>query len=409
MTFPLLIIVAAVVVVTFILIFRVQALATVLRGSDKPGLSNKINGFLFLVFFAAFAVGYIYYTLEGEYGLPTAASEHGIETDKLMVVTMVIISIAMLITNFLLMYFSFKYQHKDGYKAKFFPENHTLELVWTVVPALVLTYLVIQGEGVWTAITNPTKEMRAEKVELEIVGSQFKWEVRYPGVDGQLGSHQFEALSSENTFGINLSDERGYDDFQVTKIVLPKGKPVHFKIRAKDVIHSVFAPHFRSKMDAVPGMPTEFWFTPTQTTVEKREELASHARYGVADAEGNVPAESFNYEIACTEVCGRGHNSMRFVVEIVEEAVYDEWYAAQAKKAAFVVLSEEYIKENLPSNMKDIFAKKLDQFKEVEETPVLEATTEVISDTVVVEGEAAAEVEVEAETEGEHEGEHAQH
>jgi cytochrome c oxidase subunit 2 len=151
--------------------------------------------------------------------------------------------------------------------------------------------------------------MRAEKVELEIVGSQFKWEVRYPGLDGQLGSHQFEALSSENTSGINLSDERGYDDFQVTKIVLPKGKPVHFKIRAKDVIHSVFAPHFRSKMDAVPGMPTRFWFVPKKTTLEMREELQD---------------PDFNYELACAEVCGKGHFSMRMLVKVEDNFTYEK-------------------------------------------------------------------------------------
>ena len=395
MSTPLLLIAAALIGVILLLLFRVQALVAVLRGSDKkPGTSNKVNGFLFMLFFIAFAGGYIYYTLYGDYGLPVAASIHGVETDQLFLVTIVIISAAMLITNFLLMYFPYKYQYKEGAQAKFYPENHTLELVWTVVPALVLTYLVVQGEGVWTAIMNPTKEMKAEKVELEIVGSQFKWEVRYPGLDGQLGSHKFEALSSENTFGINLADERGYDDFQVTKMVLPVNKPVHFKIRAKDVIHSVFAPHFRVKMDAVPGLPTEFWFTPTITTSEMRSQLASHPRYQSVDADGNKKSESFNYEIACTEICGRGHNSMRFVVEVVDQKTYDKWYAEQAKAAPFVVISEEYVKNNSPSNMKDVFTKKLGQFKEieaVEETQKVEEVAPVADSTVAIDSMVVAE------------------
>lgn len=399
MSTSLLIIAAALVGVIFLLLFRVQALVAVLRGSDKkPGMSNKVNAFMFLVFFACFAGGYIYYTLEGDYGLPQAASIHGLETDSLLVITMIIISVAMLVTNFLLMFFSYKYQYNEKITAKFFPEHHTLELVWTVVPALVLTYLVVQGEGVWTAIMNPTKEMVADKIEVEIVGSQFKWEVRYPGLDGQLGGHKFLSLSAENTFGIDLSDERGYDDFQVTKMVLPVNRPVHFKIRAKDVLHSVYAPHFRVKMDAVPGMPTEFWFTPNKTTLEMRSELVASPRFQTLNEEGETKASTFNYEIACAEICGKGHNSMRFVIEVVDQETYDKWYAEQAKSAPFVLLSEDYVKANLPSNMKDVFAKKLAQFKEVEEAPVevveepvtdtlevVSDTTEIVEDTVVEE------------------------
>jgi cytochrome c oxidase subunit 2 len=267
-----------------------------------------------------------------------------------------------------LFFFSYQYQYKEGKQAKFFPDHHLLELTWTVVPAIVLAYLVFQGNDLWIKVMNPTNEMVAEKVELEIIGSQFKWEVRYPGVDNELGAHKFEALSSGNALGISLSDEAGYDDFQVTEMVLPVGKPVHFKIRAKDVIHSVFAPHFRVKMDAVPGMPTEFWFTPTVTTLDMRTKLASHPRFQVLDIDGNKRSETFDYEIACTEVCGRGHNSMRFVVRIVTEEEYKEWYATQAQKAAFVVLAEDYIRENVPSNMKGVFTKKLAQFKGTEVT-----------------------------------------
>ncbi len=375
---PLLLIVAALLGVIFLFLFRVQALVAVLRGSDeKPGMSNKVNAFLFLVFAVVFTVGYVYYTLEGDYALPEAASLHGIETDSLMMITMVIISGAMLVTNFLLFFFAYKYQYNEKTKATFFPEHHTLELIWTVIPALVLTYLVVQGEGVWSTIMYPTTEMQAEKVELEIVGSQFKWEVRYPGQDNQLGAHKFLSLSAENTFGIDLADERGYDDFQVTKIVLPVNRPVHFKIRAKDVLHSVFAVQFRVKMDAVPGMPTEFWFTPTTTTKEERIKLQSTPRYMTKDEEGNTKASTFNYEICCAEICGKGHNSMRFEIEVVEQDVYDKWYAKQAKAAPFVLINEDYVKANLPSNMKGVFAKKLAQFK-TEAIPTTVAVTEEV-------------------------------
>jgi cytochrome c oxidase subunit 2 len=95
---------------------------------------------------------------------------------------------------------------------------------------------------------------------------------------------------------------------------IPVGKPVEFRIRARDVLHSVFAPHFRLKMDAVPGMPTRFWFVPTKTTAEMRIET------------GNP---DFNYEIACAEVCGRAHFSMRLIVVVEEPEEYEKWKAEQ--------------------------------------------------------------------------------
>ena len=389
MSTSLLIIAGVLLGVIFLLLFRVQALIAVLRGSDKkPGTSNKVNAFMFLVFFVCFSGGYIYYSLEGDYGLPQAASVHGLETDSFLLLSMVIISVAMLITNFLLMFFAYKYQYNPKTKATFFPEHHTLELIWTVIPAIVLTYLVVQGEGSWTAIMNPTKEMVADKVEIEIVGSQFKWEVRYPGLDGKLGSHKFLSLSADNTFGINLSDKRGYDDFQVTKMVLPVNRPVHFKIRAKDVLHSVFALHFRVKMDAVPGMPTEFWFTPNKTTAEMRSQLASKPRFQTLNEDGETKASAFNYEICCAEICGKGHNSMRFVIEIVDQEKYDKWYDKQAHAAPFVLLNEDYIKANLPSDMVSVFNEKLSQFKVVDEI------LEPVSDTLVFE-EVISEVHIE--------------
>src|SRR5690606_796689 len=91
-------------------------------------------------------------------------------------------------------------------------------------------------------------------------------------------------------------------------------RAVELKIRSRDVIHSVFLPHFRVKMDAVPGMPTRFKFIPTTTTEEMRRKL-------------NNP--DFNYELACAELCGRGHFAMKFILRVVEEEEYREWYASQ--------------------------------------------------------------------------------
>ncbi len=114
--------------------------------------------------------------------------------------------------------------------------------------------------------------------------------------------------------GLDPQDPASRDDFMPREIHLPKGVPVEIKIRARDVLHSVSFPHFRQKMDAMPGMPTRMWFIPTKTTVEMRKEL-------------NDP--EFNYELACQQICGRGHFSMRMIVVVDEPADYEKWKREQ--------------------------------------------------------------------------------
>ena len=106
------------------------------------------------------------------------------------------------------------------------------------------------------------------------------------------------------------------------------------KIRAKDVLHSVFLPHFRVKMDAVPGMPTQFKFVATKTTAEMRDEV------------GN---QNFNYELACTEICGRGHFSMKMTVIVEEEEQYEAWKRSQE---AWLKQNPDYM-EKVPTALKE--------------------------------------------------------
>ena len=328
--------VGVLILVIFILMFRVQGLLSVARGSDKKpgGLLNKVNASMFLIFAIAGTALFLWYSFAeyDNYTLPTASSVHGVKTDELFWVTTVIISIVFIVTNVLLFGFAFKYQHKEGRKAKFYPDNHVLELVWTVIPAIVLTYLVFNGWKEWTKIMNePPAQLTENKVEFEIVGQQFAWSVRYPGENNELGDHYFRDIDATNSFGIKPTDEQGWDDIVVRKIYLPVNRLTHVKIRAKDVLHSVYMPHFRVKMDAVPGMPTDFWFTPTVTTREMRNEL------------GN---QEFEYELACTEMCGKGHFSMRYIIVVVEEEEYEEWLE-DSYKNAWAVKESGYVFEKL--------------------------------------------------------------
>jgi cytochrome c oxidase subunit 2 len=296
------------------MVYRIQTLVSVVKGSDRKiaSGSNKVNAILFLVFLFGSGALMFWYSIKefDNYQLPVA-SEHGVITDELFWITMAVTGVVFLITHVLLFVFPYKYQYKEGKKAAFYPENHKLELIWTAVPGVVMAGLVISGWMAWSDITAPAPE-KAHVVE--IMGYQFAWDVRYPGKDNVLGDYDYRLINASNSHGIDFTDKNSIDDFPSPKVVIPKGEPVLFKIRARDVLHSVFAPHMRLKMDAVPGMPTRFWFVPTKTTAEMRAELKD---------------PEFEYEIACTEICGRGHFSMKKVIEVVEPAEYQKWLAEQ--------------------------------------------------------------------------------
>jgi cytochrome c oxidase subunit 2 len=296
------------------MVFRIQTLVSVVKGSDKKIAtgSNKVNALLFVLFLVGSGILMFWYSIKefDNYQLPLA-SEHGVITDQLFWITTAVTGIVFLITHVLLFLFPYIYQYKEGRKASFYPENHKLEIIWTAVPGVVMAGLVISGWMAWSDITAPAPE-KAHVVE--IMGYQFAWDVRYPGKDNVLGDYDYRLINASNSHGIDFSDKNSLDDFPSPKVVIPKGEPVLFKIRARDVLHSVYAPHMRLKMDAVPGMPTRFWFVPTKTTEEMRAELKD---------------PNFEYEIACTEICGRGHFSMKKVIEVVEPAAYQKWMAEQ--------------------------------------------------------------------------------
>ncbi len=299
-----------------VLLFRIQTLVSVLKGShDEVGTSNKVNAALMAIvpLLMLIAVAWYHPHAAREYHLPIA-SVHGVWTDSLFWVTMAVIITMFLITNVALFWCAYAYQYNPNRKASYYHDNPTVEKIWTLIPAVIMAVLVFSGYSVW----HNTMELPAPKDAevIEIMGKQFAWQVRYPGKDKTLGSYDFRLIDDAkgNEFGIDFDKPNADDDFLARELRLPKGKPVRLKIRARDVLHSVFMPHFRVKMDAVPGMPTEFIFTPTKTTEEMRSET------------GNP---KFNYELACTEVCGKGHFAMKYIIVVDEQEDYNKWYAAQ--------------------------------------------------------------------------------
>ncbi len=275
--------------------------------------ANNANAIGFIVFLVLGSIGAAWSFLHSKPDLlPIAASEHGLKTDKMFWVSMGVITIAFFVTNALLFVFPFMYRYKKGNIATFYPVNHKLELIWTVIPAIVMAVLVFTGWRTWRDITSQAPD---NAVVIEVTGHQFGWYVRYSGNDdNKLGNNNYKLIDATNSIGIDYTDEKSFDDFTANEIHLPKGVPVLLKIKAQDVLHSVYLPYQRVKMDAVPGMPTKFWFVPNKTTDEMRY------------ITGN---SDFNYKLNCTEICGSGHFGMAITVFVDEPADYAVWCKQQ--------------------------------------------------------------------------------
>lgn len=319
-------------------ISRITELADRIRGEKESfQRNNKISGNLLLGFVGIFLIGalicaYIYHNYLLGFGPHESASEHGVGMDSIFLTTTIICGIVFVITQIALFYFSWKYQAKPGRKAMFISHDNKLEIVWTIIPAITMFILVISGLVVWNEVMADVAEGE-EVIEIEATGMQFAWMIRYAGEDGVLGERDFKRISGSNSLGQVWEDKYNLDDIRPSEIVLPKGKKVRVRITSRDVLHNFDLPHFRVKMDAVPGMPTYFVFKPVKTTEEYREELSKYKEYQVpSDPEDPNSAplwEVFNYELACAELCGTGHFSMRTLVRIVEQDEYESWLAEQ--------------------------------------------------------------------------------
>jgi cytochrome c oxidase subunit II len=322
-------------IVVAVQIGRISELSARIRGEEATQEeSNKFNsrfGMFFLVGFLAFCFlsAYYYKNYMLGWGPLQQASIHGGKIQTLFNVTLFFTGIVFVLTQIALFWFAYKYRGEKGRKVLFIPHDNKLEVIWSVIPAVVMAGLVIGGLLTWNSAMADVAEGE-DHVEIEATGYQFAWDIRYPGADGALGTKYFRNIvPGVNDLGIDFNDVKSHDDFIADEIVLPKGKKVRVRITAKDVLHNFYLPHFSVKMDAIPGLPTYFVFTPTMTTEEYRMNLKKYPEYQVPfDAKeptGPKKWEAFNFELACAELCGKGHYSMRKIVRIVNEDEYQKW------------------------------------------------------------------------------------
>jgi cytochrome c oxidase subunit 2 len=362
---------------------RVYELTAKLRHSSEHEVSNRdnvLNARLLLVFMVFQFLGLIYLMLKYGYtGLGQAASIEGVETDWLLNLNFVIILIVFFITNFLLFYFSFKYVRKPGVKAYYYPHNNKLEMIWTIVPAIVMGVIIILGLKSWNKLTAISGD---DAVRIELFSKQFDWTARYAGADNVLGSHDYkltadnnelalvttntidssirimlkgpsgiEAIqrvlnnrdtvindSTANVLRVELSrkerllrllfqmkghhskaqDKAVLDDIiQKDTLYLCVNQQYEFNFRSKDVLHSAYFPQFRAQMNNVPGMTTRTKFTPILTTEQMRK---------------NMNDPKFNFVLLCNKICGGAHYKMKMIIVVKDKKSYDVWMKQKSKE-----------------------------------------------------------------------------
>jgi cytochrome c oxidase subunit 2 len=343
------------------------------REEDISYANNKLHAKLMLVFMFVFFAFYIGLTvMYGDKLLPVSASEHGESIDTLMDLNIVIVSLVFFLVNGLLFFFASKYYKVEGGKAMFQSHNNKLEMIWTIIPTVVLFVIIISGLIVWNDTTGVKSP---DNLNIELYSKQYHWTARYAGDDNVLGQANVNFISSKNPVGVvssevvsdklteikvsiaalkedlknkvysdEIEDQKrmnlhnlkaqfarvsgyayesealntGYDDKLVkAEFHIPVDQMVNFQFRSQDVIHSAYFPHLRAQMNTVPGNITRFKLTPDMTTQEMRDEKND---------------ENFNYVLLCNKICGGAHYKMNMIVVVLEKKEYNEWMNGKYEK-----------------------------------------------------------------------------
>jgi cytochrome c oxidase subunit 2 len=232
------------------------------------------------------------------------ASEEGKGIDLTITYLLVVAGILVVLGHVILVRFIWKSSASEG--AAYGRPSRRAEWAWSIIPVLFM--LVLSEAGVLVVSGPVWDSLYAQEpgnpVVLEVVGKQFEWYIRYPGADGKFGESVLRNVNeTDNLFGLDDFDDAAQDDIiKRGQICLPVGRPVVIRLRTYDVIHSFFVPEFRVKQDLLPGYPTRLKFTPTR--------------------EGE-------FDLACAELCGLGHYTMRGRVRVVKPEEYEAWLKQQ--------------------------------------------------------------------------------
>lgn len=316
-------------------LLRIVELSRGLKKTKEWQVSDKDNNMMgkallvFMIFFFVFFFWQVNRWMDRS--LPDAASEHGVLIDQLWDANIYLITFVFLLTNFFLFWFAYKYRGNSSTKATYYPHNNKLEMLWTVVPAVALAFIIIFGLKYWNEIMAEPQDK--DRVVVELYAKQFDWTARFPGKDGKLGETDYRQITGVNAVGLDTNDMSGNDDVLVrNEIHIPVDTEIELNIRSRDVIHSVYLPHFRAQMNAVPGMVTYFKFRPTKTTAEMRKDpyvIQLMAGINSQREKEQKEAVEFDYTLLCNKICGASHYNMQMTVIVDSKADYAKWLAEQ--------------------------------------------------------------------------------
>ena len=216
--------------------------------------------------------------------LPEDVSADGAVIDGLFNFILILTGVIFIGTGLALFWFLWKYDAtKNAEPVKFTHGSHTLEIVWSILPAVTLLFIAIYQMNAWAEakLDRPLlDDGRVMPPIAEVTGRQFEWRIRYPGADGDL----------------NTED----DLFDVNELHVPMDEPVVLRIQSEDVLHSFFLPNLRIKQDVVPGMRQHVWFK------------------AIKDGE---------FDIVCAELCGWGHYKMKGRLHVETRQKYEKYLA----------------------------------------------------------------------------------
>src|SRR5690554_3502151 len=177
---------------------------------------------------------------------------------------------------------------------------------------------------------------------IELYAQQFSWSARYAGNDNTLGDANVRLIEGKNGLGVDMSDPNAQDDKVVREVHLPVGRRVLFKMRSQDVLHSAYMPHFRAQMNTVPGMITQFAYTPIITTKEMRQKeeiIDKVAKINKIRTQANIERAQkgeelldmyeFDYLLLCNKICGASHYNMQMKIVVETQEEFDAWLAQQ--------------------------------------------------------------------------------
>lgn len=254
-------------------------------------------------------------------GLPELASEHGGQLDSMLgwIHLVMIVLFVGWITFFFIALHRFRRSRSPvaNYAGA---KSHASTYHEVAVVIIEAIFLIGFSIPLWAQRVGEFPEEKTATV-VRVVAEQFAWNIHYSGADGVFGRTDINLIDvATNPLGLDPDDPMGADDIvTLNQLHLPVDKPAILQLTSKDVIHCLALQEMRVKQDVVPGIMTPAWFTPTVTTDEMRTIK-------------NNP--TFNYEIACAQLCGLTHYRMRGYLTVHTQAEFDAWLAENAPNPA---------------------------------------------------------------------------